>query len=355
MPRVLVTGATGFIGNHLVRRLCDMGDDVVCLVRATSNRSSLESLGVTFVEGDVAEGDGGDAASLRRAVEGCDVVYHVAGVTMALDGAAFHRVNEQGTRNVAAACAARATPPVLVSVSSIAAAGPAIDGRPCVESDAVAPVSRYGRSKLAGERAVAEFADRVPITIVRPPIVFGEGDRSSLPVFASVQRFGVHLSPLWRPRSFSFIHAADLATALVAAARSGRRLAGEGLGGEKCDGVYFAAADEVVTYAEFGRRVGRALGLARTMVIPNGAAAIWTVALMSEIVAHVRRRPMIFGFDKAREAVAGSWACSSDALIRDTSWRPAESLDERLTETAEWYLDRGWLPKPGLLVRLARR
>ncbi len=356
MSRVLVTGATGFIGTHLVRRLRDVGDEVVCLVRPTSDRSSLDSLGVTFVDGDVT-----DPESLRRAIEGCDVVYHVAGLTMALAASEFHRVNESGARNIAAACAARPTPPVLVSVSSIAAAGPTKNGRPCVESDAPIPVSQYGRSKLAGERAVAEFADRVPITIVRPPIVFGEGDRSSLPVFASVQRFGVHLSPLWRPRPFSFIHAADLATALVASARSGRRIGDrdlpspDGCDVERSAGVYFAAADEIVTYAEFGRRVGRALGVARTTVIPNAAPAVWLGALASEIVAHLRRRPMIFNFDKAREAVAGAWACSSEALQRDTSWRPAKPLDERLAETAQWYHGRGWLPKPGLLVRLARR
>lgn len=355
MPRVLVTGATGFIGTHLVRDLVEGADEVVCLVRSTSNRQALEPLGVEFIEGDVS-----DPASLDRAVEGCQVVYHLAGLTMALATADLHRVNEGGTRNVAAACARKSTPPVLLSVSSIAAAGPVSNGRPAVESDSPAPVSHYGRSKLAGERAVAEFADRVPTTIVRPPIVFGEGDRASLPVFASVQRFAIHLSPLWRPKPFSFIHAADLARALTAAAKSGSRLPGATsaqVNGPLDDdaGVYFAAADEVMTFAEFGRRVGHALGLTRTTVIPNAAPAVWLVALGSEMVAQVRRRPMIFGFDKAREAVAGPWVCSSEALKRDTGWRPAKSLDERLAETAAWYVEQGWLPKPGLLARLARR
>lgn len=359
MARVLVTGATGFIGVHLVRQLRGQGDEVACLVRRTSTRTGLEPLGVEFIEGDV-----GEASSVVRAVAGCDVVYHLAGLTSALARSDLHRVNANGSRTVAAACAELSSPPVLMFVSSLAAAGPAAFDRPRVESDAPSPVSHYGRSKLAGELAIREFADRVPITILRPPIVFGEGDRASLPVFQSVQRFGVHMSPLWRSRSFSFIHAADLATALCAAAKSGKRLAAVGDASSNGHahaparedvGVYFAAADEIVTYAEFGRRVGRALGRRRTAVIPNVAASVWMVALGSEAIARLRRKPMILNLDKAREAVAGSWTCSSEALIRDTAWQPAKSLDERLAETAAWYREQGWLPKPGLLVRLAQR
>lgn len=374
MPRVLVTGATGFIGVHLVRRLRDAGDEVVCLVRRTSQRALVEPFDVEFVEGDI-----GDPRSLARAVAGCEVVYHLAGLTSALSRADLHRVNAAGARNVAEACAAAANPPVLVHVSSIAAAGPALD-RPRTEHDPPAPVSHYGRSKLSGEQAVREFADRVPITIVRPPIVFGEGDRASLPLFASVQRFGVHMAPLWRSRPFSFVHAADLAAALVAAASSAQRVQPVErvrelvLSGQYVEtlpiaatargepdmpaatgaGVYFAAFDEIVTYADFGRRIGRALGVARTTVIPNIAPSVWMAALGSEAIAQLRRRPMIFNLDKAREAVAGAWTCSSAALTRDTAWRPEKSLDERLAETAAWYRQRGWLPKPGLLVRLAR-
>jgi nucleoside-diphosphate-sugar epimerase len=356
MSRVLITGATGFIGTHLVRRLRESGDEIVCLVRGTSNRAAIEGSGVEFVIGDLNDFD-----TLSRAVQGCEVVYHLAGLTAAFQASDLHRVNGGGSLNVAKACAEQPNPPVLVHVSSIAAAGPSVLGRPRVESDEPRPVSHYGRSKLASEHSVRTFADRVPITIVRPPIVFGEGDRSSLPVFMSVQRFGIHLSPLWRSQPFSFIHAGDLSSALVAAARSGRRLVvneENAIGPSTRDastGVYFAAADEVITYAEFGRRIGQALGVARTSVIPNLAPAVWMAALGSELVARVRRRPLIFNLDKAREAVAGSWACSSESLARDTAWRPANTLDERLEQTAQWYREQGWLPKPGLLVKLARR
>jgi nucleoside-diphosphate-sugar epimerase len=349
MARVLVTGATGFIGAHLVRRLRAHGDQVTCLVRPTSNRAMLESLGVNFALGDVT-----DADSVTEAVGDHEIVYHLAGLTMALRRAELQRVNVGGMRNVVQACARSARPPVLVAVSSIAAAGPARGyGAPLDEREAPAPISHYGRSKLAGERILAEFADRVPITIVRPPIVYGEGDRASLPLFAGIHRVGVHLSPGLRARPFSFVHAADLSEALVLAATRGQRLrsaddatpAANARGEVDARGIYFAAGEEIVSYGEFGRRIGQALGRPRTLVIPIMAVTVWSVALGSEFVAQARRRPMIFNLDKAREALAGAWVCSTEALHRDTGFRPLKPLDERLAQTAEWYAREGWLPR----------
>ena len=138
-------------------------------------------------------GDVTDRESLDGAVAGQEIVYHVAGCTQALAPRHFYRVNQHGVANVARVCAGQTTPPVLVSVSSLAAAGPAADGRPKTEADRAAPVSHYGHSKRAGERAAEAFAHRVPITIVRPPIVLGQSDRMGLPLFRSIARFGVHM------------------------------------------------------------------------------------------------------------------------------------------------------------------
>ena len=186
MSKTLVTGASGFIGTHLVRALVEKGHAVTCLVRQRSVVKPLEALGTRLCAGDVT-----DANSLTSAVNGQDVVFHLAGRTRALNAHEFHAVNEGGTRAVAQACAAQTPPPVLVIVSSLAAAGPSTLDRPHVETDPSAPVSHYGRSKRAGELAAAAMAHRIPVTVVRPPIVIGPGDRLGLPLFASVARFGV--------------------------------------------------------------------------------------------------------------------------------------------------------------------
>jgi nucleoside-diphosphate-sugar epimerase len=335
--RALVTGATGFIGPHLVRRLAQRGDEVTCLVRPTSNLAALAPWPVRFVPGDIT-----DLANLETAVAGCDVVFHLAGVTTALRRADMFRVNADGVANVAQACATRLTPPKLILVSSLAASRPARDGRAVCESDDPAPVSTYGRSKRAGELAAEKHAASVPITIIRPPIVFGEGDRALLPLFEGIARWGVHLVPGYFEKRFSLIHADDLANALLLAVERGARLAGEQR--PSAQGVYFVAADESPSYAEIGRMVGAALGRRRVMVVRQAHFAVWSIAAATQTLGWLRRRPFAFNWDKAREATAGSWLCSAERFQRDTGFSPAASIADRLQQTAQWYQEQGWLP-----------
>ena len=335
--RALVTGATGFIGQHLVRKLAQRGDEVTCLVRPTSNLAALAPYPVRFAPGDVT-----DPVNLQTAVANCDVVYHLAGVTTALRRAEMFRVNADGVSNVAQACAARLTPPRLILVSSLAASRPAHDGRAVCESDQPAPVSTYGRSKRAGELAAEKHAADVPTTIIRPPIVFGEGDRALLPVFDAIARWGVHLVPGYFEKRFSLIHADDLAQALLLAAERGARLTGPPP--PSAQGVYFVAAEDSPSYANIGRMVGAALGRGRILVVRQAHFAVWSIAAATQTLGWLRRRPFAFNWDKAREATAGSWLCSADRFQQDTGFAPAASIADRLRQTAQWYRDEGWLP-----------
>ena len=338
MSRVLVTGATGFIGSHLVETLSEQGAEVTCLVRATSKVERPRTLGAGLAYGDVTEPDG-----LPGAVAGHRVVYHLAGRTRAHTPRDFHRVNEQGVRNVARACAAQTTPPVLVVVSSLAAAGPA-PGRPRTESDPPGPVSCYGRSKRAGELAAEQLADRVPTTVIRPPFVFGARDRAGLCICRAIAQTGLHVVPGLGRQRLSVIHAADLVRLLLLAAERGSRLApGLHEEGGAPPGYYFAAGDDHPTYAELGRRIGAALGRARLGVVPTPPRAVWVVAAANELLGRVRGEPPVLGLDKAREARAGAWTCSARRAQEELGFQVAASLDERLRQTAEWYRREGWL------------
>lgn len=363
MPTALVTGATGFIGPHLVRELQSRGQDVACLRREKSNVARLEALGVRFVQGDVT-----NAESLPAALRDADVVYHLAGLTRAFSAQRLLEVNAGGTRNLLAACAERQTPPTVLLVSSLAAGGPSRFDRPREEDDPPRPVSNYGRSKRAAEEAAHEFADRLPITVVRPPIVFGEGDDCVLQMFKPIKWLRLHFTPTFFTHRFSLIHAADLASHVALAAEKGRRigtdddvgqvcnLSEDGKVGQVCnlsedglqtrpttEGYYYPAAAEHPTMPELGKLFGQAMGRKFTGVVRTPIAFTWIAAALNELFARIIRKPQIFNLDKAREAAAGSWTCSPRRSRDELGWSPSSTLQERLAQTVEWYRRERWL------------
>jgi len=341
MAKVLVTGASGFIGAKLSERLVARGDEVTCLVRPKSNRVALDPLGVHYAWGDVR-----DADAMRAAVAEAEVVFHLAGLASAFRAQDLMRVNCDGFRNVVSACADRDRPPVLVSVSSLAAAGPSPPGRERTESDPAEPVSNYGRAKRAAELVAEQFADRVPITIVRPPIVFGEGDTQMRNVFRSIFRYGVHVALGVAGSHYSLIHVDDLCDSLIACAAAGKRLAPAGTAQvtNPPQGYYFVAADEQPTFGELGILIGKSLGRQSVRVLKSkSTAGIWTAAAMAEGISRLRGQPYIFNFDKAREASAGNWVCSPQTIRRDLHVAPRVSVLDRLRQTSNWYLQKKWL------------
>lgn len=334
---MLVTGASGFIGRHLVRRLIERGDRVTCLVRTTSRIDELRAAGVGLVTGDVTDRAGIDRA---LAASQARIVFHLAGLTKTLRTGDFLRVNAGGVESVAAACADRTDKPVLVVVSSLAAAGPCVVDRPREEGDTPTPVSAYGRSKLAGEQAAARYAGAAPISIVRPPMVFGSGDSGMLEMFRPIARWGLHLVPDRGERFVSLIHVADVVEGLLLAAEKGERLHPQGSPGQ---GIYFMAADDVLTYAELGQAIAAALGKKRAAVVPLPRPLVRLVGRCGSAMERIRRRPGWVNRDKMTEALAGSWTCSSAKAHTHLGWSPAAALADRLHETAHWYRHTKWL------------
>ncbi|MCU0879282.1 MAG: NAD-dependent epimerase/dehydratase family protein [Pirellulaceae bacterium] len=337
MARVLVTGGTGFIGQHLSLRLCNEQHEVRCLVRSEARGQKLREQGAELVVGDLDE-----PHRIAEAIEGASVVYHLAGMTKSLQPEFMFRVNEAGTAAIAAASARQSPAPTLVVVSSVAAAGPAPRGAIRQETDEPAPVSVYGRSKLAGERAATRYAGQVPMTIVRPGVVFGPGDKAFAKMFAAIRRMRFHASPSFTPPPLSYIHVADLVEILLRAAERGTRIPADAEASPAA-GRYFAVAPEYPTYAELGRIVRPMLRRPFAPVIPLAGPVAWCIAGASELVSRLRGQPEEFGFDKLREAFVSSWACSPAAVERDLGFTPPLPLAARLQETIDWYQKSGWL------------
>lgn len=335
----LVTGATGFIGFHLVQALIEKGTAVRCLVRQTSDTSRLPVDQVELVQGDIL-----DPPSLEQALLGVGTVYHLAANIDASKRKSLYKVNIEGTRNVAAACASQPNPPVLMYLSSQEAGGPDFNGVPRTELHEPAPVTHYGETKLQAEVAAAEFANRVPMTFVRASVVFGEYDTETLAVFKAFRIGGVGLYPLPGANTvkLSIIHARDLAGFLMLAAEHGERCLSNSAS-DTGEGVYYSAYGLHPTFGELIKIAAQALGDERIQIIEIPMGVVWLVAGLSELWSQLRGgAPGIINLDKARGVGAGSWTCSPEKSIQ-LGFSPQYSLTQRIQQTVTWYREHGWL------------
>ena len=325
-PLAVVTGASGFVGSHAVDELLRQGARVRAILRGTSSRQWLEGKPVEVVNASLFDPD-----ALRGALEGADWVVHAAGMIRARSAAEFHECNVVGTeRMLRAALDLEPSPRRFLFVSSQAAAGPSRDGAPVDERHRPHPVSAYGESKLRAEQLVLGMGDRLPVTVIRPPAVYGPRDTAILKAFRAAKW---HLQPSLKARGrFSLVHSADLSAAILAA------LARDEAVGE----VFFASEPDVTDYEELGILVRQALGTwAVPVAIPGPLLHI--MALGSELVGGVTGHPPILTREKLKEITAGDWICSSDKLRGRLGWSPRISLAEGIRATADWYRSAGWL------------
>ena len=332
--RVLVTGPTGFIGINLVKTLIGKGCRVTAMVRATSDTSALQRLGVRIVVADL-----GDVKSLAVAVADQQVIYHLAAVARAVHLSTFDKVNLDGLSNLMGAAIAEGNDAKLVLISSLAAVGPCTNNRPHREDVIAAPVSNYGKSKRAAELLAAQHSDRLNISIVRPSIVLGPHDVKGWEIFKTISQFGIHFTPGLKKSTFSVIHVSDLCAAMIAVADCGRRVTPNDLEG----GTYFAAADETMTYAELGRKIGQAMGKPRTVNLPIFSPILKIVGGFNTLVGNLRGTPQFLNYDKVRDVTAGSWACENKKLKQELGFEFSTSFATRISQTVKWYRKEGWL------------
>lgn len=325
--RVLVTGATGFIGSHLVEELLAHGHEVRCLVRDSQRLGWISGLPtVAVVQGDV-----GDARSLRECVDGVDQVYHVAGLTKARTPPQFQQVNAEGTRHLIEACLkARKGPRRFVHLSSLAAVGPMPTSTPCAEEVSPRPVSPYGRSKLQGESAALAARDRLHVTVLRPPVVYGPRDRGVF-TFARWVARGLLPVPAGPPRILSLCYVQDLVSALLAAGKAGIP-SGE---------IFHVAGEGAFTWEEVGNALGQALG-ARPRPVRFPVPVLLALAAVGEAWGWATGQPGYFSRGKVREA-AGHWPCDASKARRHLGFVPRVGLAEGIPLTVKWYREAGWL------------
>ncbi|HZS59053.1 MAG TPA: NAD-dependent epimerase/dehydratase family protein [Gemmatimonadaceae bacterium] len=317
-----MTGASGFVGGHLIEALLADGWTVRCLVRRESNTRWIPKDRVEIFHGDV-----GTESTLPDAVRGVDAVFHLAAITSARDPADYARINAGGTRSVIEAMQATAPGAMLVLCSSQSAAGPSREGRPITEADTPRPIGPYGESKLAAEQLV--IASNLKHIIIRPPAVYGPRDVDILFAFRLASA-GIAVRVSSRGQKLSMIHVRDLAAGLVVAASA-----------EHARGVYYMSGG---TYAweEIVQGIGAAVGRrARIIVLPRPLvlATSWGNRLVARII---HAKPLLTP-ERVLDMVQPDWSCDDSRARREIGYESSIPLDEGLAETAAWYRQAGWL------------
>jgi len=325
--KILLTGASGFVGSHILDSLRRRGLATALLLRPTSNQRFIAS---HLPEAELRPGSIGDPESLQQAMAGITHVIHCAGATKAGRVSGFYEVNQAGTRNVVSAVNGQGGQVQrVVHISSLAAAGPALPERPMREEDAPRPVSEYGKSKLAGELEVRNHC-RAEYVILRPPAVYGPRDAEFLRLFRAIKH---HLLPkLSGGQALSMVFVRDLAEAAVTC------LTHPAAAGK----TYFVAARQVLTARAMAEEIAAQMNV-WTAPLPLPTALLWPICLAQELMTRLTGKANVLSLQKFAELRAPGWVCDPARLERETGCACPTILKRGVAETLTWYRQQNWL------------
>lgn len=319
--KALITGATGFIGSHLAGALIREGFDVTCLVRNPANLRFLEDISVRIIKGDCT-----DRESLTDAVKGVDYVFHLAGLTKASSDEDFFNANVKGTENIVNAVIENNSDiKRFVYLSSLAAAGPSCDGKPLKEDCNLMPVSVYGKTKLEGEKIVLAHKKDMPVTIVRPPAVYGPRDKDLL-IFFKMVKSGI--IPYWGKCYYSFIYIEDLINGIILSALN-RDAEGE---------IFFVSDGNIYSLDNIIEAISDALQK-RPIRFKIPKFVMPLLGFISEKANGIS----IINTDKIKEMKHSYWICDATKAIERLGFVPSIKIKEGVKWTADWYRIHLWL------------
>lgn len=324
--RVLITGATGFVGAALARTLVGQGAEVHVLCRPTADRRCLANLKVTWHEGDIT-----DAGSLNGAFGSAEYVIHAAGKLgeAGVPEQVYHRIHVDGTRNVMAAALAAKSAKRVLHVSSPGVLGPII-GDPATEDAPSRPTNPYERTKAAAEQVALDFAAQgLAVVVARPEFIYGPGDRHVLRLFKAVHR-----------QRFFYIdggHHYCHPTFIEDAVQGMLLCLARGRPGQ----VYHVTGPRPVTFRELGETIATGLRVrAPSLSLPRwlalaGAVGFAGLARAVGVTPPLSRTGVAFFSEDRR--------FSSSKAFRELGYTPEYDLAAGVRRSVAWYRERGWL------------
>jgi len=323
--KIFVTGATGFVGSHLIEYFLNRGDtEIIALVRNPDNLKWLKGLEIGVSKGDLFH--------IPDLPNDIDYVFHIAGLTKASQMADYYTVNQQGTASLFRSLISQGLKPKkVICLSSIAVSGPSSGLVPVKEESSPAPMTHYGKSKLEGEMEARKYGDALPVVILRVGAVYGPRDRDFLSLFNLVKK---GILPLWGrgKKWISLCYVKDLACAFELTLE--KPVFGE---------TFHIADPEPYTWEEIGRTAGRLMGKDRIRRVYIPTAAAYPVVYLSEWIGKLTSSPSIVNSQKLKEGLQEAWIVDVRKAKERLGYSPLYTLQEGLRETLEWYRKTDWL------------
>lgn len=321
MKTLFVTGATGFIGLHVVPALLKEGWKVRALVRNPTKAKKLPEE-VIRIWGNLENPE-----SLQKGIQGVDVIVHIAGLIKARTREDFFRINRDGAAHIAKIAASQDPPPYVILISSQAAGGPSIPGKPRKETDPPQPVSPYGKSKLEGERVLQENLSHA--CILRLAAVYGPYDKETLPFFRWAKKGW--LPRLSSPRqTLQMIYCADVVRYILACLQS------------KPEGIFHIAHPEILTWREVVHTLEEVVQR-KIRSYPVPGIFLYTVAFLNTLLGKFLKRAMMLTPSKVKELTASSWVMSLEKTQSVINFEPCYPFKRGSADTYQWYVKNGWL------------
>ena len=324
---VLVTGANGFIGSHLVDKLLASGSKVHGLVRESSSLKWLDTSKIHLHKVDLSQAD-----FVVPALENFDYIFHCAGLTKAKSRSDYFQVNATACSNLYEQCKKRGNRiKGIIHLSSLAATGPSPQGSHVDESSPCKPVTFYGQSKFAGEEIALKYSGSLPVTVIRPPVVYGPREENFFTFIKLVQK-GWALQVGDVGKKLSLVYVADLVRAMLKASCSFKQK----------DSSFFVTDSHVYTWKQIAKECAHIMNIqVKTLKVPE--ALLTPVALFFELLAQFGSKPALFDRQRMIDIRQSSWSASPEYFYKVFEFQPQYDLNQGLTETINWYLQEGWL------------
>jgi len=326
-PIVVVTGASGFVGSHLVDLLIKKGFLVRCIVRETSNLRWLEGKDVEINNCGLFDKDG-----LSKVLIDAEYVYHVAGVVKAKNEEGYYKGNVETTRTLLeAALENRKSIKRFLVLSSQTVTGPSLNGKPVTEKTECNPITTYGKSKYEQEKLAMSYNDRLPVTICRAPAIYGERDTEIFIYFQNFAR-GITTTIGFDRKILSLIHVIDLVEGFYKAAVS------ENTAGK----VYFISSEKFYSWSEVNAVTSKVLNR-KVIKIPVPHFVVYTIAAIAQFFSMFSSQAATLNLEKAKDIVQHAWICDTSKAMRDFGYKQNISIEQGIKQTVEWYKEMKWI------------